>query len=475
MKCRLAAAFAAFLLLLPTSVALGVEEPDRLWLVGENAAADGLWTVARRVLERFVERYPNDSRLPQAVLLLGRARLATGDPEGALEAFRRAQTFQPPPGRPLEAKFWEGEALFRLKRYAEARAAYDTVVRTDAASPLAADALYGVAWSDFELGRPDAAARAFGEFAAAWPDHPLVPSALLYQARALVEQQRFAEAAPVLQRLISRHPDHKAIPDARYLLGLARINSGDARGGAAELQAFVAAYPQHPDVPAARRLVSQTLARHGDRDELAETYKALTAQSPATPEALADAASIAGRLGHAQDQDAAWRRLRAEFPDHPLARRAALEQANAAFRRKEWSDVVTHAQAAARSEEEAVRAEAWLLAGEAELKLKRFSAAARAFEAAADVKGADPAIRYRALAGLGLAREEQKDWRAAASAYEVVVAESPDATLRDWARERLDAVREQLAKPADRGKGAPAGRGGPSGKGGSGGKPRSGS
>ncbi|MCL6640449.1 MAG: tetratricopeptide repeat protein [Candidatus Rokubacteria bacterium] len=185
MKCRLAAAFAAFFLLLPTSVVLAVEEPDRLWLVGEHAAADGLWAVSRRVLERFVQQFPADPRLPQAVLLLGRARLATGDVEGALEAFRRAQTFQPPPGRPLEAKFWEGEALFRLKRYAEARAAYDTVVCLDAASPLAPDALYGVAWSDFELGRPDAAARAFGDFVSAWPEHRLAPSAMLCQARPL--------------------------------------------------------------------------------------------------------------------------------------------------------------------------------------------------------------------------------------------------------------------------------------------------
>ncbi|HXG16506.1 MAG TPA: tetratricopeptide repeat protein [Calidithermus sp.] len=462
MKCRLAAVFSALLLLCSASGVSAVDEPDRLWLVGENAAADGVWPVARRVLERFVQQFPSDPRLPQAVLLLGRARLATGDADGALEAFRRAQTFQPPPGRPLEAKFWEAEALFRLRRYADARAAYDAVLQADAASPLAPDALYGVAWSDFELGRPDAAARAFGEFVATWPEHPLVPSAMLYQARALVEQRRFAEATPVLERLLGRYPQHQAVADARYLLALARLNTGDYRGGADALKAFIAAYPQHPDVPAARRLLNETLARHGNREELAETYRALMAQSPTTPEALADAAAIAGRLGRPDDQQAAWRRLRAEFPEHPLARRAALEQANAAYRRQDWGEVVSHAQAAARSDEDAVRAEAWLLAGEAELKRKRFAAAEKAFEAAADVKSADPAVRYRALAGLGLAREEQKEWRGAASAYQVVAAESPDATLRDWAQERLRAVKSRLATPSGRTPKNPAGGSGSS-------------
>src|SRR6266481_4197919 len=61
------------------SPAAAIEEADRLWLVGERAFADGLYPAARRALERFVAQYPKDSRLPEAVLLLGKARLQTGD------------------------------------------------------------------------------------------------------------------------------------------------------------------------------------------------------------------------------------------------------------------------------------------------------------------------------------------------------------------------------------------------------------
>ena len=55
-------------------------------------------------------------------------------------------------------------------------------------------------------------------------------------------------------------------------------------------------------------------------------------------------------------------------------------------------------------------------------------------------------MRYRALAGLGLAREEQKEWKAALTAYEAVASQSPDSTLRDWARERATAMKSQLPK-----------------------------
>ena len=103
------------------------------------------------------------------------------------------------------------------------------------------------------------------------------------------------------------------------------------------------------------------------------------------------------------------------------------------------------AQAAAESEDESIRAEGWLLAGESELKLKRYTPAIKAFDAVGAVKGAEPSVRYRALAGLGLAHEEQQAWRPALTAYESVASRSPDATLRDWAKERAAAVKARMS------------------------------
>ncbi len=437
-----------FFTMLPAGPAQGLDEADRLWLVGEQATVDGLAPVARRALERFVEQYPQDKRLPNAVLLLGRARLATGDVEPALEAFRRAQTFQPAPGRSQETRFWEAEALFRLRRFAEANKAYDAVMRSDAASPLAPEALYGFAWTELELRRPESAVKSFREFLQAWPDHSLVPSVTYQLARALVDLKRFKEAAPLLDGFAKKYAGHKLAPDAQFLSGWTRVQSGDPRGGVTELRAFVEANPQHDQAPAARKLITETLARHGDRNELQDTYRTLMAQAPATPEGLYDAATIAGRLGRPRDQEAAWRKLRAEFPEHAMAQRASLELANAAFKRKEWAETTTLAQSAAKSNEEAVRAEALVLAGEAQLKLRRFAAAEKSFKVAADVKNADPAIHYRALAGLGLAHEEQRAWKPALTAYEAVAARSPDSTLRDWARQRVQAVKAQLTSPS---------------------------
>jgi TolA-binding protein len=446
MKRRLSILSASAALLLAVSSAspaLALDEPERLWLVGSSAFTDGLYPLARRVLERFVADYPRDPHVPDAVLLLGKARLNLGDATAALEAFRLAQSFTPPPGARLEAELWEGEALLRLKRFAEARGAYDQVLRTDATSPLAADALYGSGLAELELKRPEAAATAFRDLLQTWPEHRMAPSAAFSLATALVDLKRFSEALPLLESFAAKYPGQKHVPNAQYLLGWTRVQMGDRRAGIADLRAFVEKYPSHDLAPGARRLVADTLVRFGDREELQETYKTLMAQTPPTPEALYDAASLAGRLGRAKDQEAAWRKVVAEFPAHALARRAALDLSALAFKRKDWKESASFARTAGESEEDAVKAEGWLQVGEAELKLKRFPAAAKAFESSVAVKSAEAAVRYRAFAGLGLAREEQKEWKAALTAYEAA-ARAPDAALRDWAHQRAAAMKSRL-------------------------------
>ena len=436
---------ALLLLIAAPPPAAALDEADRLWLVGERALADELYPLARRVLERFVDRYPRDTRAPEGLYLLGKARMALNEPEPALDAFRRARATSPSaaPWR-LDARFWEGEALFRLKRFADARAAYDDVIKTDASSPRAPEALYGMGFADIEMQRPERAATTFRDFLKAWPDHALAPSARFYVGRALLDMKRYDEAATALAEFAAKHPDHKMAGEARYLIGWSRMTAGDTRMGLADLRAFVSAYPSHPSVPEARRMIVQGLAQSSDETELQEAYRALIAQTPLTPDTLAEAASLAARANKPADQEAALRKLRTEFPDHPFAVRASFELATAAFGRKEWEDAAALAEAAASAKDDKLRAEALLLAGESELKLKRFSAALRSFEAVGTIADVEPSVRYRALAGSGIAHEEQQSWKPALAAYEAVGEQNADETLRDWARGRAKEVQARI-------------------------------
>jgi tetratricopeptide (TPR) repeat protein len=154
---------------------------------------------------------------------------------------------------------------------------------------------------------------------------------------------------------------------------------------------------------------------------------------------------VARSLGRGADQEAAWRKLRTTFPEHQLGRQAALDLANRAFARGDWKEAAALAQAA--SAADALRPEALLLAGESELKLKRYPAALKAFGGVTASDAVEPRVRYRAVAGSAIAYEAQEQWRPALTAYEAVAERSPDPTLRNWARARALEVKAYIDQP----------------------------
>jgi TolA-binding protein len=422
---------------LRVSIALAIEEPDRLWRVGASAFEDKLYATARDVFKQLVDRFPGDPRAPEAWLLLGKARFALNDPTAALEAFQKALASHPPPGRSQEAKFWEAESLFRLKRYVEARAAYDQVVRSDAGSPLAPDAMYGLAWSELELKRFEPAVAAFRQLleVPSWASSPQIPPATFALARALVDLRRYDEALPLLQTFGTKYPDHKQAADAQYLLGWTRLTMGQTKDGIQDLRAFVAANPSHELVPAARQRITEAVQKLGDRGELETEYRALMADAPATPDGLYLAGTIAAQLGQRREQEAAWMRLQQAFPEHALARRSALELATLAYGGEEYDTAARLAAAAAQSPDLASNAR--LLEGEAELKLRRYAEALAAFTAALAAPGLERGQRVRALAGSAVAHEELGQGAEALRLYDDVAAHGADPALKQWARESM--------------------------------------
>jgi TolA-binding protein len=428
--------------------AQALDEADRLMLVGEKAYEDGLYPLSRRMLERFLERFPGDGRAGEATLLLGKTRLSLGALDAALDAFRKTEGFTPVPGKPQEARFWEAETLYRMKRFTDARAAYARVVSAEPASPLLPEALYALGFADLELKRRDAAVVDFRRLVKEFPDHARAPSAAIELARALIESKHPDQAVEVLEPFASRYPEHRLVPEARYYLARARLAGGDTAEGVAQLRAFARAYPGHELAPAARRVALDALIKGGKKKELAEEYAALQAQKPPTAEGLYDAGAIAVALARPRDAEAAWTRLRKEFPDHALSARASLEQAQAAFGKNNFKGAVALGRAAAKSAEDPVRGEALLIVGESEMKLRHPAQALTAFLAAADAPGLEPALRFRALAGSGLAHEDQKEWAQAAKYYEEVAEKSPDKTLAGWAKTRRAAIAANLKSKA---------------------------
>lgn len=83
---------------------------------------------ARPLLERFVADAPGDPRLAHALVLLGRAREATGDAAGGLDAYSRAASQGGAADWSPEAVLSYSRLLGQNRRWAESRAALERVV-----------------------------------------------------------------------------------------------------------------------------------------------------------------------------------------------------------------------------------------------------------------------------------------------------------------------------------------------------------
>ena len=434
---RLSLIVAASLLVLTlprVPAATALEEADRYWLVGRSAYEDKLYPLALHALKRFTDLSPRHRDAPQALLLLGKTYLAVNDLDAALAAFQKAQLEQPPPGRSQEARFLEAETQVQRRRHAEAQAAYRALLRADPNSPFTAEALYGIGWTAVELKQPQEAVRGFREMLTRAPDHSLAPSATFYLARALVELKQYAEAIPVLDAFLTKYQTHDQAANARYLRGVSRIETGKGPEGVADLREFLTLQPTGELALAARGRITNSVIQGAVPTDLATEYRTLMSAQPSSAEMLYDASRIAAKLGNQQDQVSAWTRLRKEFPNDPLTRRASLDLARDAFKRNEHRDALAYAELAAKSDDDTLRAEALLLKAEAELKLNQTAAALRDFKEVTGILSVDPSLRIRAVAGTAVAQEQGQQWGEALKLYDEVATNARDAALAEWAR-----------------------------------------
>jgi TolA-binding protein len=426
------------ILALPGSGAAARSEADRLWLVGAGAFDDGLYETAYRELGRFVQAAPTDPRRGDAALLRGKAAFWMERYADALAEFDAAETFAlSAPATPGEPIFWQGEALFRLRRLEEARDRYARYLALKPGTPYVPEALYARGLAELETGRADGAIDTFRDFLRDYPSNPRAPIAAYSAARELAE--------------------------TRYLLGYAQIEAGRPEGARA-LEQFIAQAPSSELVPQARMLVAEAQVKAGRLPQALDQYQALVRAAPThalAPQALYQIGELSLRLGRATDAEAAWTTLRRDFPQTPLVGPAGLATARLHQQRKQWEPALQTAQSVADLKGDE-RSEALLIVGQSALQLRRNPEAAQAYHTVV-VEAAPGSKRYfEGLAGLAASLDAGTDREGAKRAYREIVDGSQDPDLVRWAKGRLATFETPPPRdtPPPKSKGKPKGAGG---------------
>lgn len=157
--------------------------PDDLWNAGECLVAGQDYTTAIRILEEYLKNEQHKRR-PQALLSLGKAKLAIGDVEGSIAALTECIDFHNRDAAVYEARFWCSKAQFEAGDAEKAEGLLLTNLTGDTLTPASHE------WRNslFALGQ------------------------LLHTVG------RYPEALRYLEEAVERYPDDQQTIEAYYLI-----------------------------------------------------------------------------------------------------------------------------------------------------------------------------------------------------------------------------------------------------------------
>ncbi|MBL9092347.1 MAG: tetratricopeptide repeat protein [Planctomycetaceae bacterium] len=467
--------------------------PRALLYLGNLAAADGDFAGAAKHFERSVKDFPNDELRPQAVLGHAQALLRAGEvraawnvvegpyveqaaddakptdvgfatdivwvaaetlerlgrDEDALNAAKRFLVIcEDDDPRRFDALLLSARLLERLKKPAEAAAAYQSIV-DEAEHPACRDiALYELAWLLRSLERGADGVAMFAKLAADHPQSPLRADALYRLAEADLEQDRMAAAAAKLQEAAKIAGDelrpHVLLLQARTALALQRREDAEAA-----LTELAKKHPKHPLAEQSGFWKAELLFQAGDFDSAADAFAALTKTTPDAKDRTwyatarlreVQALAEAGRWGDVLTAvEVAKREIpQADYEFDFLAGRAHTARAELAEARAAFERVV--ADDRARDTETAATAQ--FLAGETYFHQRNFEAALREYRRCA-AEHKQPAWQSAALLQAGKCQEYLGHLQDAQATYDRLIADFAKSPYAADAQARRDAAVRQ--------------------------------
>lgn len=293
-----------------------------LFRSGETAYLGGDQQAAKRDLQTFHERFPQDDLNGYALPYLASLELKSESPAGAQKLFSAA--IEQFPTGPLLADCHLGlaQAHEQMGQLDQARREYQLVA--DGKTPLSDQAMLHLGMTENALGDHQAALATFERLATAFPDSPLQAEGRLGRGFALFKLGRYGEAEDVLESLLE-NPSLRV--EAHYWLGLSQRAREAWPAAAKTLLAGGRFDEQHRLNPALGYHAADALLRDGQLEAASDEFDRVASRWPQSPwgdDCLLGKLQIAEKR-HAYADCVRWAdELTTKFPDSPLAAQAEL-------------------------------------------------------------------------------------------------------------------------------------------------------
>lgn len=253
---------------------------------------------------KFLADYPNSDHRGDVMYALGWTEAKLDNHEAAVEVLRTLLRDVPGFPESAKARLALSDSLAALDRHGEAG---EVLAALDDNAAVKSDVLLRRAWSFFNSQRYADAARAFVEFAEAYPDHELTPSASFNAGVSFFKADNFKAAVEPLSRAVDAGNKIAQADLARYWLGLCHAELGQ-NDKAAEILSLLVSTPRQL-TPEQHAGVIWALARvrkaQGDREAAVKLYEDYLEGTKGQPAAAEMTYALAVEKGAAGETAAA--------------------------------------------------------------------------------------------------------------------------------------------------------------------------
>ena len=214
------------------------DAPLAAYRIGESSYFLNDFKAANTELEFFVKTFPTHELAVWGWQYLGETRLQLKNAPGAVQAFETVLKLKTETADQVEAKFYLARAYESMKEDQKAAALYTEIAAAN--HPRAAEALFGMATTEYHAKRFESAAQTFEELATRFSKHSLVPTAELnagfahYQLGDFVSAEKHFESAAKIPAMAA---------NASFWKGMCRKSRSDWAGAVEVFEPLAATAP----------------------------------------------------------------------------------------------------------------------------------------------------------------------------------------------------------------------------------------
>jgi len=414
--------------------------------LGDLAKAAGVFSTAVKADPRWTQADETLLRLASVEIELKKYPQAQASLQALLKEFPQSKLLD-------RAHYRLAQSFYQMGQFADATRNYDLILSQWPETPLLAQAIHGKGWSELKLGQYAAAAKSFSRFLTDYSDHTLASS--VRRARATCRQQTgdFAGGSEDIGIYLKGKLDRADRSDAFYLRGLCEIGLEDHAAAIATLTSILS---EDKGFAAADKVLYElgwAYQASGDADKSVASFRQLLAEHAKSPLA-AEGHFHVGESHYAAEQfkqaEQHFEQARKASAAGELKQKATYKLAWARFRDNRFSPALAaFDDLIASGAKGPLSSDAVLMRAECLFHLKEYAEAMNGYRLALKTKVDRPEAVALATLHAGQAAGHVKNWDESIRLLAGLLKQSPDTSLADEATYELGWAYQQKNRPDD--------------------------